>query len=459
MSSVAASNVSAPERSARGTVRIITVHGTGDTATAPDGAKWFQRGSSFTQRLVERLAAQGFIAEVTPLLWSGANSAMARSEAANQLKRAILRLSGGRHSVHVVGHSHGGNVANDAACRLDWRRTKPPGKIASLATVGTPFLRTRVGVVETALTWLFATVLILGMAASLYYSARYGLDSGYALVFAVDLLAAPVLMAAFLRMHRARRRRLERPPVLAVRHPNDEAIAFLEHVERLNLDPFPRGSLARGAGPWSALVATVATVASPFYFADALKEQTANLVQTSGTASAPLEVSINYALSLTATGTLLAGLVFPIVYALCRGAALVVLEGLLRGTMNRKLGDVLKGLALGRDGGIQVGDVSAQSHHYGTQDVVLTGEVSERMANASSEATRRLFDKYRTSLFSIGADASNAAIELARDSMTWDSLIHTTYFDQPELAEIIAAHILAAERSNSVAVHGARPPV
>ena len=30
--------------------------------------------------------------------------------------------------------------------------------------------------------------------------------------------------------------------------------------------------------------------------------------------------------------------------------------------------------------------------------------------------------------------------------MTWDSLIHTTYFDQPEVAELIAEHILAAER-------------
>jgi hypothetical protein len=54
-----------------------------------------------------------------------------------------------------------------------------------------------------------------------------------------------------------------------------------------------------------------------------------------------------------------------------------------------------------------------------------------------------LFDKYRNSLFSVGADASNAVVEIARDSMTWDSLIHTTYFDQPEVLEMIAEAIAA----------------
>jgi len=28
-------------------------------------------------------------------------------------------------------------------------------------------------------------------------------------------------------------------------------------------------------------------------------------------------------------------------------------------------------------------------------------------------------------------------------AMTWDSLIHTTYFDQPEVADVVAAYITA----------------
>lgn len=441
------SDASAP--AARKTIRVVTVHGTGDTAASPDGEKWFQRGSEFTRRLVEQLAAQGFDAEVVPLLWSGANSAMARSAGANRLKGAILKHSHGGHGIHVVGHSHGGNVANDAACRLDWRRSRPPGKIASLSTVGTPFLRVRVGTAETILTWLFVAIVATGMGFSLFFTAQNGLASGYWVVFATDLIAVPIVAAAFLRLRRASRKRLERPPVLALRHPNDEAIAFLEHVERLELEPFPRGSLARGAGPGSAFIATLATVAAPFVWWAWRPTLASELVRTRGDATTPAEFAISHALTLVGLTTLLAALVFPIVYVLARVVALVVMEGMLRGTMNRKLGNILKGMALGRDGGLDVGDVSAQSHHYGTQDILLDGAVAERMSSASSEATRRLFDKYRSSLFSTGADAGNALIELAQDSMTWDSLIHTTYFDQPEVVDIIAAHILAAERERA----------
>jgi hypothetical protein len=131
-------------------------------------------------------------------------------------------------------------------------------------------------------------------------------------------------------------------------------------------------------------------------------------------------------------------------YLLYRLGALLFLEFGLRGVLNRNIGGTLKGLALGRDGGLQVADVSTQSHHFGTRETVLAGAVAERMNAASGEATRRLFDKYRNSLFSVGADASNAVVEIARDSMTWDSLIHTTYFDQPEVAETIAEGIAAA---------------
>jgi hypothetical protein len=33
--------------------------------------------------------------------------------------------------------------------------------------------------------------------------------------------------------------------------------------------------------------------------------------------------------------------------------------------------------------------------------------------------------------------------------MTWDSLIHTTYFDQPEIADMIADYIVTQQRANA----------
>ncbi len=41
------------------TIAVVTVHGTGDTAASPDGPKWFQRGSAFSDRLKQRLARDG----------------------------------------------------------------------------------------------------------------------------------------------------------------------------------------------------------------------------------------------------------------------------------------------------------------------------------------------------------------------------------------------------------------
>ena len=71
---------------------VITVHGTGDTATGPVGSKWFQNGSTFTAKLKEDLDRRGVDAEVIPHLWSGANSANARELGARKLAKRIRQL-------------------------------------------------------------------------------------------------------------------------------------------------------------------------------------------------------------------------------------------------------------------------------------------------------------------------------------------------------------------------------
>ena len=102
-----------------GKVAIVTVHGTGDTADSADGAKWFQRGSEFSQRLLQHLSGQGVSSEIVPHLWTGANSAWDRERGANKLAARIRGLYNKYDTIHVIGHSHGGNVANDAAVRID----------------------------------------------------------------------------------------------------------------------------------------------------------------------------------------------------------------------------------------------------------------------------------------------------------------------------------------------------
>ena len=42
--------------------------------------------------------------------------------------------------------------------------------------------------------------------------------------------------------------------------------------------------------------------------------------------------------------------------------------------------------------------------------------------------------------------------------MTWDSLIHTTYFDQPEVADVVAAYIAAKAKHQDFAAPAAPAP-
>ncbi|HEV7689564.1 MAG TPA: hypothetical protein VGO52_02020, partial [Hyphomonadaceae bacterium] len=83
--------------------------------------------------------------------------------------------------------------------------------------------------------------------------------------------------------------------------------------------------------------------------------------------------------------------------------------------------------------------------------------VAQRMFEASTKATQELFNKYRGSMFAIGVNNSDAVNELATDAMTWDSLIHTTYFVQPEVADMIAGHI--AENVRRAKARGRAPAV
>jgi hypothetical protein len=144
-----------------------------------------------------------------------------------------------------------------------------------------------------------------------------------------------------------------------------------------------------------------------------------------------------------------APLVFMTAYLIYRLFAAIVLELSLRGMLNNTIGGALIAMAFGRDGDHRIDKVSTCSHSYGTQDDVLANDVADRMAANAADASKRLFDRYRAAIFSVSADETNAIKELAKDSMTWDSLIHTTYFDQPEVVDRIGDYIAGIAKAES----------
>lgn len=471
-------------------IAIVTVHGTGDTAPEPDGepggSKWFQTRSAFIGRLKDRLAGRGLDADVFAHLWSGANSASEREKGAQSLAGKIKRLSRKyRGRVHVIGHSHGGNVANDAAVILNWSEQQRRRKLSSISTVGTPFFRAHATLSDQLGAWFFALVLISGVllipAIAMFagesvtsatldavamplknpqmleappeFDAAPRNDAGALAIWlganALPLASAiallfmlPIAFRGLGRVRRASWRQRTETALYSLWHPNDEAIAFLSRLEETPIEPFPRGSLFRGSRTggiiWGVRTIILINLIGVILLAG-------DIARGVHLASDPFQAYGVYFLIVGIAG---APVVFLAAYLLFRLFAALVLELALRGALNNSIGGALKAIAFGRDSDHRIDRVAPCSHSYGARREVLEGELAKRMLDQSSAASQRLFDKYRAALFSVEADQSNAVNQLTQDAMTWDSLIHTTYFDQPEVAELIANFI--AQKSQEV---------
>jgi hypothetical protein len=431
-------------------IAIVTVHGTGDTADSQEGQKWFQKGSTFTEHLRRKLAAEGLDADIIPLLWSGANSGAEREKGAEKLTAKLKSCARRYHGVHVIGHSHGGNVANEAAVQVKWGRRRKE-VIHSVITVGTPFINVKTswlralgGLAFFLITWgsvIVYPLVALGMWIEFKGQPNWPLFLSY-------IIGVGACLLFMMRMSRRGARRILRPrnkarstqSLLAIWHDNDEAISFLRRIEDVPLEPFPRGSLFRGSDAaaigWGVIAVLALGLVGPALYAAGL----ADIFSIDNTASIGRlgDVFVN-----AAVGLLFAPVAFVVVYALYRlliggGAELGA-----RGPLNGWIAGVLRGVALGRDGDQVLYDVSPHSHTFQTEPRVLDGELSQRMQAGANAAAEKLIASYRWSLFTVGADTNQALTKLATDAMTWDSLIHTTYFDQPELADMIAAHIVA----------------
>ncbi|MBS0386058.1 MAG: hypothetical protein JSS00_11995 [Proteobacteria bacterium] len=455
-------------------IAIVTVHGTGDTAKGPDGEKWFQRGSAFSERLKRDLAAQGIESEIVPHLWSGANSAWERERGADRLAALIRRLRGRYAGIHIIGHSHGGNVANDAAVLLKWglRRHEAHERFDSLITVGTPFFDVRTGWIQAAagivflvIAWGSAIAFPITALFSLY-SILTGSPQERSAMLVLWLLYIAVIGPSVLFMLNLSRqgiRRILRPrrggrtktQIFSIWHDNDEAISFLERVQELPVEAFPRGSLFRGSrgaaislGVLSVIaIALLNPLAYAFHWADVLNFE----------ASAVENSPISNVVALTFLGLLFAPAVFIGFYAIYRFVIGGAQEVGARGSLNRFVAGVLRGIAYGRDGDQVLCNVSPQSHTHETQEHKITGECAARMQVGAHDAAGKLIDKYRWALFSVGGDSSASLTSLTTDAMTWDSLIHTTYFDQPEVADTIAAYIVAKVKRQAFSAPPAAP--
>lgn len=190
---------------------VIVVHGTfsgKDTESAHARPGWYAPGQTFASKLDAALAARGSPARCWAHLatgedyfwWDGANDWLARFKAAARLRSHVRALHELGWTVHLVGHSHGGNVIVDAITN-DAGRVEPwfQGRVALL---GTPLYRpaSTFGVRQRnrTLAWALATMLVWALLLT-FVLRRIDPFAAFALGASSDLgatVAIAVLIAA-----------------------------------------------------------------------------------------------------------------------------------------------------------------------------------------------------------------------------------------------------------------------
>jgi hypothetical protein len=122
---------------------LILVHGTGVSRKSVNGDRWWQNGSTVSAELKSRLPDHVLSPESHEVfLWSGENSERARIMASRKLLARLEALEEREQGYHLVGHSHGGSVIWHAL-QLATSQRKSLDHLRSWATVGTPFLQYR----------------------------------------------------------------------------------------------------------------------------------------------------------------------------------------------------------------------------------------------------------------------------------------------------------------------------
>jgi formylglycine-generating enzyme required for sulfatase activity len=418
---------------------------------------------------------------------------LSAKKGSRSLTKLIRQLAKNHDGVHVIGHSHGGNVANDAATMLNWSHNQKRPKLASVTTVGTPFFRTQVTRGEALGAWAFGAMALISTivlvpalltvallfltdptlfteAASQAGDAVQRAEDRQSRTIFLTLLTAAIASAVALvfifplafrglaRIRRAGRRAKTDTAIFAIRHPEDEPISFLRRVEGMPIEPFPRWSVLRGSRTAAIVWGIRAVLALPLIglflivteIALSLSGRSYDLPPFFGTAFGTETNLAFFGTMVVAFGLAAAPIIFGVVYVIYRLIAGTAGEFGFRGALNGVVAGALRGIAFGRDGDNRIGDVSTTSHYYATRSLLLGGDLAARMAVDANDASRRLFDKYRRGIFSADADQNDFLNEIASDALTWDSLVHTLYFDQPEVVAACSDYIASV-------VHGADP--
>jgi hypothetical protein len=457
-------------------VAVITVHGT--FASGEDtGPNWWQKGNEFEKDLRAWVESEDGKIDFLPQLWDGANSEASRRAAALDLLLKIRRLEEDAEKYCLIGHSHGGSVVAAALVASVSERCKSPN-LSRWITIGTPFIArqrhallfTRIGIIAKS---AYLTCVTFGLLLSILvvlqgsdFGPNRVFQSGELILWAFSPLIILHVFLWFVERRATQRYYATEPKMeslaarwLSLRHPADEAISSLRAVEKSRPAIFgkdlivePAVTIAGLLGPivssilvWVYLVpscfgkacyplyvfvSNMTTFARPIYSILGLRDG-----------------SLGFGVGSTFAYVIVFLIGFPailffgsLIFILSVQNAARLLSGFVSRQLDRLAWKEIRKRAFGDDA-VDSMSVDVDVHPLWAEgnQALLPPELADELIKLADTAAATSVSKFRLTLQQMmSSDNGPGRSQLVAEYLTWDELIHTTYFKVARFRKLLA---------------------
>jgi hypothetical protein len=453
---------------------IITVHGTG--ATGPEeGQAWWQKGSAFEQHIRELVESEDGTLNFQPMVWDGNNSEASRRVAAAKLYDVAKQLEREGQKYSLIGHSHGGSVVANALLLGASKGNKLP-QLARCITVGTPFIQ------SVKSFWLFSRLGLLGKSALVSVAACGFFLTLYMMPRMGSVISPFMLFLPFFGLYTClwilnwKALFMYRPKILrffantfaarlvSLHHKNDEAINGLGSLKNMEVQIFRR-DFAVGAFSFISLfvlpVLAVAIAMSP-----SLSVKITTLAAVSDAAGAdfitrlsevglsivklPTKPIITYLFRHNMwrpSETIELFFMFPltvfiaslvITYFVILGSRLV--SSAVSVNLNRLTWSQIRRVGFGNDA---LGELSVNACNscpwVASAWLSLPEQLAKEISNLANLEAPTALVKFREGISKLALAKDKEANEFFfSEYLTWDELIHCSYFGAPRFRMLVA---------------------
>ena len=415
-------------------IAILTVHGTGDGSLGSIGEpKWWEQNSAFLKDVDARLGSVDVETVHHYASWDEQNSERSRRRAAKILARQIRDLSRQGLPVHVIAHSHGGNIAEEAVYDVDRRRKTKA--VHSITTVGTPFFRRRFDLKRSVKGLFYLLCCLATLLVSVVMVFKHDIELSDSLDRLRLALGALTIVSSFATMWLLYDGSIKgllnfptRNPIKArwrtIMHDGDEVMATLSADQSL-FRISRKGTLAR-LSRWTfdkvVLLSLVFTVG--YVVSEPIRKE---------------EILYYFGMPLP----YLIWIAFPLLFGLAL-AITAVGEGPIRNIIDRRFYASIRNAAYGADTEQVLHSVDTAPSLFKSEDVDISSETSHKMQQDAVENLALFITENHTTFFELRSRFDVEQIYRTLDQgQLWDSLIHCRYFEYPEIAQLVAENIVS----------------